>query len=47
MQGSIELPFSVLFKDTVDTHGTDWAKKHYMKNGMPEWEFQFWLAATR
>lgn len=45
MRGSISLPFSELFTDTVKNHGVKWAWKHYAKKGMEQWEFRFWLKA--
>lgn len=46
MQGSPSLPFSILFADTLATHGIEWARAHYIKRGMPAWEFTFWVSAT-
>ena len=44
MHGTIEIPFSELFADSVRTHGTIWAWRHYVKKGgMAEWEYKFWL----
>ena len=45
MHGSIAIPFSELFADTVNAHGAEWARKHYTKGGMSAWEFSFWLNA--
>lgn len=46
MRGSIQVPFSVLFRDTVLTHGADWADMHYLKRGMSATELAFWHRAT-
>lgn len=46
MRGSVRIPFSELFADTVLTHGVVWAAKHYAKGGMQVWEFMHWLRAT-
>lgn len=47
MRGTIQVPFSSLFADTVQTHGVEWAYKHYVKKGgMQMWEFEFWAKAT-
>lgn len=43
MKGSITVPFSELFRDTISTHGVVWAFQYYVrKHGMSEWEFMFW-----
>ena len=47
MQGKDSVRFSELFKDTVETHGMLWARNHYTKNGMADWEFAFWMHATK
>ena len=46
-RGTIAVPFSELFADTVRTHGVKWAAQYYQRHGMPTWEFLFWLAACR
>ena len=47
MHGTIHIPFSELFADSVRTHGTIWAWKHYVVKGkMAEWEYKFWLLST-
>lgn len=47
MHGTIHIPFSELFADSVRAHGTIWAWKHYVQKGkMPEWEYKFWLLST-
>lgn len=44
MNGSGQVRFSELFADTVSAHGTEWAYVYYCKQqGMPTWEWQFWL----
>ena len=44
MQGTVAVPFSELFIDTVATHGVQWAATYYItKLGMEQWEFRFWL----
>ncbi len=44
MQGSISLPFSVLFTDTINTHGTNWSYRYYVcRNGMSDTEFWLWV----
>jgi len=47
MRGSITVPFSELFADTVNTHGIQWAKEYYLKNGMQLWEFNFWAFSMK
>ncbi len=45
-QGTIGVPFSELFKDTVKTHGYEFSHAFYVeKNGMSEGEFSFWFNA--
>lgn len=44
--GTVAVPFSVLFEDTLETHGLEFARSFYVeKNGMSEQEFSFWLGA--
>lgn len=43
MKGSVSLPFSALFADTVREHGLIWAAQYYAKRGMQCWEFLFWM----
>lgn len=46
-QGTIGVPFSELFKDTLATHGEQFAFTFYVrKNGMSLNEFYFWLDAN-
>ena len=45
MHGTLSIHFSELFADTVNAHGIDWARAHYVKHGMTEWEFGFWAHA--
>lgn len=46
MKGSLTVPFSELFRDTVANHGIGWAYGYYVsKHGMPNWEFDFWRKA--
>ena len=47
MKGSIAIPFSELFADTVTQHGAAWARVYYMARGMASWEFRFWLGQFR
>lgn len=47
MKGSVHVPFNTLFADTVQTHGVEWARQHYTKGGMSEWEFDFWLKGVQ
>lgn len=48
MRGSIQLPFSELFADTLRTHGAAWARAYYTKRGMSDFEFGVWFrGATR
>lgn len=43
MNGKGDVRFSDMFKDTVETHGWEYAHKHYVLRGkMPEWEWLFW-----
>ena len=44
MNGSLTLRFSEMFADTVATHGSDWARQHYTRNGMTDTEFFLWVA---
>jgi hypothetical protein len=46
MRGSISIPFSHLFLDTVREHGIMWTACYYSKRGMKEWEFRFWLRSV-
>lgn len=44
MQGSITVPFSELFADTVAIHGEVWSYCYYViEKKMAEWEFKFWM----
>lgn len=44
--GTVQIPFSELFTDTVRTHGIEWSVKYYIRKlGMEHWEFKFWLKA--
>lgn len=46
MKGSLSVPFSSLFSDTLRTHGVVWAWNYYVrKHKMPQWEFNFWRCA--
>jgi hypothetical protein len=47
MHGTQTIPFNTLFADTVDTHGSAWARQYYLKHGMQAWEFRMWLKALR
>lgn len=48
MHGTPEIPFSVMFNDTLNTHGTNWAYRYYVRqHKMPEWEFWFWVGERR
>jgi hypothetical protein len=48
MRGSGQVRFSELFADTVKAHGVIWAHGYYCrKQGMAEWEFNFWLKVTQ
>ncbi len=43
MKGSLTIPFSELFRDTINMHGVCWAWAYYVRrHGMSEWEFDFW-----
>lgn len=43
MKGSIQVTFAELFRDTVETHGLEFAREYYCtKHGMSAWEFGFW-----
>lgn len=46
-RGTVDVPFSELFADTVRTHGVKWAAQYYQRHGMPTWEFLFWIKAAR
>lgn len=46
MRGNGTVTFAQLFEDTVREHGSDWALRHYTRNGMQEWEFWFWVSAV-
>jgi hypothetical protein len=44
--GTVQVPFSVLFNDTIEVHGLEFARSFYVeKNGMDGKEFSFWLGA--
>lgn len=43
MHGTLNVPFSQLFADTVNTHGVAWSQRYYTSHGMPAWEWEFWL----
>lgn len=45
MKGSQNIRFAELFRDTVQTHGLQWAISYYKKHGMEAWELVFWLRA--
>lgn len=47
MRGCTTVPFSILFADTLSTHGLSWTIDHYIRNGMQRWEVEFWLRSTR
>lgn len=47
MIGTINCPFGLLFADTVNTHGSLWARDYYMRRGMAAWEFRFWMRTLR
>lgn len=44
MQGTIAVPFSELFADTVQAHGLKWARAEYRRCGMSDWEVDMWTA---
>ena len=45
-QGSVAVPFSALFADTLATHGYEFTFEFYVhKNGMHHNEFCFWFNA--
>lgn len=47
LHGTVEVPFSELFKSTVQELGVEYARNYYVdKHGMRVWEFEFWMAAT-
>lgn len=40
LSGSVVFPFSEMVRDTIDTHGYDWAFEYYcIQNGLAMWEF--------
>ena len=43
MNGKGNVRFSELFADAIAVHGVVWAANHYRKQGMKNWEFNFWL----
>lgn len=47
MKGSQNIRFAELFRDTLHTHGFEWALSYYKKRGMQAWEFVFWLRAIQ
>lgn len=48
MKGSLTVPFSELFKDTITNHGVVWAWNYYVRqHKMAQWEFNFWRMACR
>ena len=46
MSGTPAVPFSDLFRDTVQAHGVPWAWAYYSRRGMTRLEFRFWARAT-
>ena len=43
MKGNLTVPFSALFKDTLLTHGLEWAFGYYVqRNKMALQEFRLW-----
>jgi len=47
MQGSGDLPFDQMVKDTINTHGLKWAFDYYVrKNGLPPRQFQIFAGLT-
>ena len=43
MRGTLTIPFSTLFADTIGTHGVRWAHAYYTRRGMSECEFGLWF----
>ena len=47
LHGTVEVPFSELFKSTVQELGLEYALDYYLgKHKMQTWEFGFWMVAT-
>ena len=43
MRGTVEIPFNLLFIDTVKFFGVKEAWYLYCGMGMHRWEFRFWM----
>ena len=47
MMGTVQIPFSELFKSTLETHGDLWCFVYYvLHNKMEIWEYEHWLRAV-
>lgn len=46
MQGNVNVPFSKLISDTINTHGVVWAWRYYGKRGMSRREFRLWAKSV-
>lgn len=47
MRGTLTVPFTQLFADTVQHFGVAWARAHYLKRGMTSFEFGCWLGSLQ
>ncbi len=47
MRGNLQVTFVQLFQDTVQTHGSKFARAYYMKRGMSAREFRLWMRVLR
>lgn len=46
MQGNQQVKFSELFKDTLQAFGLSEAQGYYLRHGMHNWEFWFWVRSV-
>lgn len=45
MSGKPNVPFTSLVRDTIETHGLQWAVAYYYKR-LPAWEARFFIRAA-
>jgi hypothetical protein len=39
LQGTVEIPFSTLVRETIEVHGIEWTKEYYTAHGLPAWQW--------
>lgn len=39
MRGTLSTPFTELVRDTIRTHGREWARAYYLRRGLAAWEW--------